>query len=194
MAVKKWLVNNFHPPIEHQPAGDESSWVGFTSAEQSRPQLRWSTTASWVGDSVTAARASWHIEQNDKGLEGYRWTARGRECIPQACLRIVINRRPRAHAAGSKRSHMSRGGFYGIDQSATFEIWQENFIRYRAGLGFVHGPLRRAVDKSKARSQNIKGLVLQTVVFTLSRINWPLGTVPWPCPFRNRSMPAFFFF
>ena len=72
---------------------------------------------------------------------------------------------------------MSRGGFYGIDQSATFETWQENFIRYRAGLGFVHGPLRRAVDKSKARSQNIKGLVLKTVVFTLSRINWPLGTV-----------------
>ena len=104
-SVKKWLVNNFHPPIEHQPAGDESSRVGFTSAEHScvvclpsflqslrlvpvfcfviffiyclllvslficyclmrlfggasRPQLRWSTTASWVGDSVIAARST----------------------------------------------------------------------------------------------------------------------------------------
>ena len=66
-SVKKWLVNNFHPPIEHQPAGDESSRVGFTSAEASRPQLRWSTTASWVGDSVIAARGT--LSQNDKGLE-----------------------------------------------------------------------------------------------------------------------------
>ena len=89
---------------------------------------------------------------------------------------------------------MSRDGFYDIDQSATFESWQENFIRYRAGLGFVDGPPERAVDKSKARSQNIKGLVLKTVIFTPSRINWALGTVPWPCPFRNRSMAAFFFF
>ena len=33
-SVKKWLGNNFHPPIEHQPAGDdESSRVGFTSGE-----------------------------------------------------------------------------------------------------------------------------------------------------------------
>ena len=32
-SFKKYLVNNFHPPIEHQPAGDESSRVGFTSAE-----------------------------------------------------------------------------------------------------------------------------------------------------------------
>ena len=56
---------------------------------------------------------------------------------------------------------MSRDGFYGIDQSATFESGQENFIRYRAGRGFVHGPPERAGDKSNARSQNIKGSVLK---------------------------------
>ena len=116
--------------------------------------------------------------------------------LPQPPLKQKCAPRSRWEKAYMRKhtSHMSRGGFYGIDQSATFESWQENFIRYRAGLGFVHGPLRRAVDKSKARSQNIKGLVLKTVVFTPSRINWALGTVPWPCPFRNRSMPAFFFF
>ena len=56
-SVKKWLVNNFQPPIEHQPAGDESSWVGFISAEH-LAQLRWSTTARWVGNSVIAARST----------------------------------------------------------------------------------------------------------------------------------------
>ena len=63
-----------------------------------------------------------------------------------------------------------------------------------SGRGFVHGPPKRAVDKSKARSQNIKGWVLKTVVFTPSRINRALETVlKMQCPLRNCSMPAFFF-
>ena len=61
-SVKKWLVNNFHPPIEHQPAGDESSRVtvagSFHFGGASRSELRWSTTASWVGDSVIGARCT----------------------------------------------------------------------------------------------------------------------------------------
>ena len=48
-------------------------------------------------------------------------------------------------------SHMSRRGFYDIDQSATFESGQENFIRYRADLKFVHGSPKRASDLSTAR-------------------------------------------
>ena len=60
----------------------------------SRPQLRWSTTASWVdvGDSVIAARStlSKTVTRALNMLKGTdRWTARGRDCIPQACLRIA---------------------------------------------------------------------------------------------------------
>ena len=36
----------------------------------------------WLSDSYSC-----HIEQNDQGLEGDRWTARRRDCIPQAWLR-----------------------------------------------------------------------------------------------------------
>ena len=71
----------------------------------SRPQLRWSTTASWVGDSVIAARiAHWAKRQGPWTCwRGQIRMARGRDCIPQACLRIAINRRPCGHAAGSER-------------------------------------------------------------------------------------------
>ena len=74
-----------------------AGWFHFGGA--SCPQLRWSTTASWVGDSVIAACSTLSKTTMAlnmlKGTDGQR---AGGDCIPQACLRIAINRRPRGHA------------------------------------------------------------------------------------------------
>ena len=76
----------------------------------------------------------------------------------------------------NESSHMSCDGFYGIDQSVTFEPGQENFIPYRAGRGQVQGPL--------AKHQSLQRVGVKNSVFhTLSDQPGSL----------NRSMPAFFF-
>ena len=61
----------FHPLIEHQPAGDEVVAGRFHFGGASHKQLRWSTTASWVGDSVTAARGTLtKTTRASKGTDG----------------------------------------------------------------------------------------------------------------------------
>ena len=73
--------------------------------------------------------------------------------------------------------------FYGIDQLAPFASGQDHFMRCRAGVGFVPG-----VDKSKARSQNIRvGVKNSGFTPTCSRINRRLETVPCPLFFRQRE-------
>ena len=81
----------------------------FHFGEASRPQLRWSTTASWVGDSVIAARSTLSKTTRAlnmlKGTDGQHAGAIAflKRVIPQACLRIAINRRSRGHAAGCRQ-------------------------------------------------------------------------------------------
>ena len=74
----------------------------------SRPQLRWSTTVSWVGDSVIAARST--LSKTTRALNMLKGTdmdayAGAIAFLKRvfARLRIAINRRPRGHAAGSER-------------------------------------------------------------------------------------------
>ena len=56
-SVKKWLVNTSSP--DRAPTCWRRVVAGrFHFGGASRPQLRWSTTASWVGDSVIAARST----------------------------------------------------------------------------------------------------------------------------------------
>ena len=85
----------FHPPpaIEHQPAGDEWSRVGFTSAEHLAHNYAGQRLhASWVGDSVTAARGTLSKMTRParpralKGTDGQ--LARGRDCIPPFLKRV----------------------------------------------------------------------------------------------------------
>ena len=57
-SVKKWLVNNFSSPDRAPTCWRRVVAGRFHFGGASRPQLRWSTTASWVGDSVTAARGT----------------------------------------------------------------------------------------------------------------------------------------
>ena len=69
-SVKKWFVtvNNFS-----SPDGAPTCWRRVVAGRfhfggASRPQLRWSMTASWVGDSVTAARGT--LSKTTRALKG----------------------------------------------------------------------------------------------------------------------------
>ena len=98
-SVKKWLVNNFHPPVEHQPAGDESSRIGFTQfGGASRPQLRWSTTASWVGDSVIAARST--LSKTTRALNMLKGTDRQHAGAIAFLMRVFGSRSTQNLTAG----------------------------------------------------------------------------------------------
>ena len=57
-SIKKWLVNNFSSPDRAPTCWRRVVAGRFHFGGASRPQLRWPTTASWVGDSVTAARGT----------------------------------------------------------------------------------------------------------------------------------------
>ena len=57
-SVKKCIVNNFSSPDRAATCWRRVVAGRFHFGGASRPQLRWSTTASWVGDSVTAARGT----------------------------------------------------------------------------------------------------------------------------------------
>ena len=85
-SVKKWLVNNFHPPIEHQPAGDESSRVGFTSAEHLAHNYAGQRLQAGSVTRVIAARST--LSKTTRALNMLKGTdkrtARLRDCIPQA--------------------------------------------------------------------------------------------------------------
>ena len=67
-SVKKWLVNNFSS-LDRAPTCWRRIVAGrFHFGGASRQQLRWSTTASWVGDSVTAARGT--LSKTTRALKG----------------------------------------------------------------------------------------------------------------------------
>ena len=67
-SVKKWFVNKFSSP-DRAPTCWRPVVAGrFHFGGASRPQLRWSTTASWVGDSVTAARGT--LRKTTRALNG----------------------------------------------------------------------------------------------------------------------------
>ena len=70
-SVKKWLVNNFSSPDRAPTCWRRVVAGRFHFGGASRPQLRWSTTASvwsWVGDSVTAARGT--LSKTTRALKG----------------------------------------------------------------------------------------------------------------------------
>ena len=67
-SVKKWLVNRFSSPIEHQPAGDESSRVGFTSAEHLAHNYAGQRLQAGPVTHVTAARGT--LSKRTRALKG----------------------------------------------------------------------------------------------------------------------------
>ena len=67
-SVKKWLVNNFSSPDRAPTCWRRVVAGRFHFGGASRPQLRWSTTASWVGDSVTAAHGT--LSKTTRALKG----------------------------------------------------------------------------------------------------------------------------
>ena len=67
-SVKKWLVNNFSSPDRAPTCWRRVVAGRFHFGGASRQQLRWSTTASWVGDSVTAARGT--LSKTTRALKG----------------------------------------------------------------------------------------------------------------------------
>ena len=67
-SVKKWLVNNFSSPDRAPTCWRRVVAGRFHFGGASRPQLRWSPTASWVGDSMTAARGT--LSKTTRALKG----------------------------------------------------------------------------------------------------------------------------
>ena len=67
-SVQKWLINNFSSPDRAPTCWRRVVAGRFHFGGASRPQLRWSTTASWVGDSVTAARGT--LSTTSRALKG----------------------------------------------------------------------------------------------------------------------------
>ena len=75
---------------------------------------------------------------------------------------------------GTLCSHMSRDGFYGIDQSATSAQGLENTIRARWWVESVPGPLKRGQEPSFKRAGNASGTPFCPLFLEMAILTRPL--------------------